>query len=373
MTLDTAPGAAGVLATTPLYDVHVALGAKMVPFAGYRMPVQYPTGATAEHVAVRENCGLFDVSHMGELVITGPDAIAFVDLVTSGNAERLVAGQAQYSTILNPSGTIVDDCLVYRFPQMAMLVVNASNRAKVLAHLYHYADRFDCAIDDASDRTALLALQGPRAQAVLAPLTPTDLETVRYYHFVETTVATIPVTLSRTGYTGEDGFELYLANEDAAPLWAALMADGTVTPAGLAARDSLRLEMGMPLYGHEIDDTTTPLDAGLGWVVDLAKPSFIGRDALLAQRAAGLTRKLVGFRAAERAIPRQHYPILIGDTQVSHVLSGAASPTLGVPIGTCYLPIPLATPGSALELEIRGKRVAASVVRPPFVPRRTRR
>jgi aminomethyltransferase len=388
MTLDTATGATGAgatgaLATTPLYDIHVALGAKIVPFAGYRMPVQYPTGATAEHVAVREGCGLFDVSHMGEIVVTGPEAVAFVDLVTSNNASRLSAGQAQYSTILTPAGTIVDDCLVYRFRDTAMrdtamrdtamLVVNASNRAGVLTHLYHYADRFDCAIDDASDRTALLALQGPRAQTVLAPLTPIDLDTVRYYHFVETTVATIPVVLSRTGYTGEDGFELYVASDDAAPLWAALIAGGGVTPAGLAARDSLRLEMGMPLYGHEIDGSTTPLEAGLGWVVDLAKPSFIGRDALLAQRAAGPSRKLVGFRAAERAVPRQHYPIFVGDTAVSQVLSGAVSPTLGVPIGTCYLPVPLATVDSALELDIRGKRVAASVVRLPFVPRRTRR
>lgn len=372
MTTDAVAHAAS-LATTPLYEIHVALGAKMVPFAGYRMPVQYPGGATAEHLAVRERCGLFDVSHMGEIVVVGREAIAFADFVTSNAVSRLTPGQVQYSTILNARGTIVDDCLVYRFAEHVMIVVNASNRARVLAHLHQYADRFDCTVDDASDRTALLALQGPRAQAVLAPLTPADLDALRYYHFVETTVAGVPAVLSRTGYTGEDGFELYIANDDAVRLWRALMADGTVTPAGLAARDSLRLEMGMPLYGHEIDDTTTPLDAGLGWVVDLAKPSFVGRDALVAQKAAGLTRRLVGFRAVERAVPRQQYPIYAADTLASHVLSGVVSPTLGVPIGTCYLPIPLAAPGSALELEIRGKRIAATVVRLPFVPRRTKR
>jgi aminomethyltransferase len=360
-------------ATTPLYDTHIALGAKMVPFAGYLMPLHYPGGTTAEHVAVRTRCGLFDVSHMGELVVRGAEALQFVDTVTTAAASRLEIGQVRYATILAANGTIVDDCLVYRRTGAVMLVVNASNRSAVLAHLYHYADRFDCTIDDDSDDTALLALQGPLAATVLAPHTATPLDALRYYHFVETTVAGVPALLSRTGYTGEDGFELYVAPDDAVMLWIALMSAGDVTPAGLAARDTLRLEMGMPLYGHELDATTTPLDAGLEWVIDFTKPSFIGREALLAQRAAGPLRRLVGFRANERAIPRPSYRIYADDMLVSQVCSGTMSPTLGVPIGTCYLPRTLAAPGTAIQVDVRGTRVSATVVRTPFVPRRTHR
>ena len=359
--------------TTPLYDTHVALGAKMVPFAGYLMPLHYPGGSTAEHIAVRTRVGLFDVSHMGELVVRGPDAAQFVDTVTTAAATRLDIGQVRYSTILAANGTIVDDCLVYRRTDAVMLVVNASNRAAVLAHLYHYADRFECTIDDDSDETALLALQGPLAATVLARHTRVALDTLRYYYFTEASVAGVPALISRTGYTGEDGFELYVPADDAVALWIALMSDGDVAPAGLAARDTLRLEMAMPLYGHELDATTTPLDAALDWVVDFKKPSFIGREALLAQRAAGPLRRLVGFRLDERAIPRPSYRVYADDTLVGQVCSGTMSPTLGVPIGTCYLPRVLATPGTAIQVDIRGTRVPATVVKTPFVPRHTLR
>jgi aminomethyltransferase len=377
MTTQTQTPHSTTLATTPLHDTHLALGAKMVPFAGYLMPLHYPGGTTLEHTAVRTRAGLFDVSHMGELVIRGREALQFVDTVTSAAATRLRVGQVRYAAILTGTGTIVDDCLVYRLGDAAaMLVVNASNRAAALEHLYHYADRFDCTIEDDSDHTALLALQGPRAVDILAKCTRTPLDTIRYYQFVESSVDGIPALISRTGYTGEDGFELYVASSDAVALWVTLMsaaAPGEVLPAGLGARDTLRLEMAMPLYGHEIDATTTPLDAGLEWIVDFNKPSFIGRDALLAQRAAGPVRRLVGFRADARSIPRPHYPIYADDTLVGQVCSGTMSPTLGVPIGTCYLPTALAAPGTSIQVDVRGTRVPATVVKTPFVPRHTLR
>jgi aminomethyltransferase len=372
MTTQTA--SASTPRTTPLYDTHVALGAKMVPFAGYLMPLHYPGGTTAEHTAVRTRAGLFDVSHMGELIVRGPEALQFVDTVTSTTASRMAIGQVRYAAILTGNGTIVDDCLVYRRADAVMLVVNASNRAAALAHLYHYADRFDCTIDDESDEMALLALQGPRAAGILARHVHVPLDTIRYYQFTEAVVAGVSALVSRTGYTGEDGFELYVPAGDAATVWLALMSAGDVTPAGLGARDTLRLEMAMPLYGQEIDATTTPLDAGLEWIVDFTKPSFIGREALLAQRATGPLRRLVGFcTASARAIPRPTYRIYADDTLVGQVCSGTMSPTLGVPIGTCYLPRALAAPGTPIQVDVRGTRVPATVVKTPFVPRHTLR
>jgi aminomethyltransferase len=382
---DTAPATADTLRRTPLTDLHIALGAKMVPFAGYLMPVQYPGGITSEHTAVRERCGLFDVSHMGEFEIRGPDAVAFAAYATSNDVRALAVGQVQYSTILNARGTIEDDCLVYRFADRVMLVVNASNRDKDWRVLQAAREaprsgdpssptrRFDCTLTDVSDAIALLALQGPDAQRILQLLTETDLDAIRYYWFVDAVVAGVPVVLSRTGYTGEDGFELYGATDHAAALWRALTQSGEVTPAGLGARDTLRLEMGMALYGHEIDDTTTPLEANLGWVVKLQKDDFIGRDALVAQKAAGLRRRLVGFTTTERAFPRQGYPVYHAGVTSGLVSSGTVSPTLGMAIGTCYLPKDAATPGTAMEIEVRGKRIAASVVRLPFYTRGTHR
>jgi len=352
---------------TPLHDEHVALGAKMVPFAGFEMPVQYPSGITAEHKAVREGAGLFDVSHMGEFIIRGPDAIAFVNFVTTNDVSTLAVGQAHYSTILNERGTIVDDCLVYRFEDHLMMVVNASNKAKDLAHISQYRMPFECTIQDVSDRIALIALQGPRAQDVLARHTRVDLDAIEYYHFVVGTVAGVDdVVVSRTGYTGEDGFELYLDASHAARVWRALLADGDVTPAGLGARDTLRLEMGMALYGNDIDDTTTPYEAGLGWLVKLRKGDFVGKAALESQKAAGVPRKLVGFTCQDRAFPRHGYPVYHADAQSGEVRSGTMSPSLGIPIGTAYLPFDAAKEGTAFEIEIRGKRVPAVVQKMPF-------
>ncbi|MFL5577316.1 MAG: glycine cleavage system aminomethyltransferase GcvT [Gemmatimonadaceae bacterium] len=355
------------LRRTPFHEIHAALGAKLVPFAGYEMPVQYPTGITAEHKAVRERAGLFDVSHMGEFVVRGPGAVDFVNYVTTNDVAALAVGQVHYSTILNERGTIEDDCLVYRYADRVMVVVNASNREKDLAHVSRELGRFDATIEDVSDDVALLALQGPQAKDVLQPLTDVDLSAIKYYHFAEGTVAGIPnVLVSRTGYTGEDGFELYFDGGEGERMWRALTADPRVTPAGLGARDSLRLEMGMALYGNDIDDTTTPLEANLGWLVKMKKGDFVGRDALERQKAQGLTRKLVGFTTEERSFPRQGYPVFVGGAPSGAVRSGTVSPSLNVPIGTAYLPADAAKEGTPFEIEIRGKRIAATVVKPPF-------
>ncbi len=352
---------------TPLHEIHVALGAKMVPFAGFDMPVQYPAGITAEHKSVRESVGLFDVSHMGEFMIRGPQAIDFANFVTTNDVAALSVGQAQYSTILNERGTIVDDCLVYRFPDHLMMVVNASNKDKDLAHISSCLDRFDCSVEDVSDSIALLALQGPKAQEVMARFTSVNLDDIAYYHFTIATVAGVPdVILSRTGYTGEDGFELYFDATRAVELWGALMGDGSVVPAGLGARDTLRLEMGMALYGNDIDDTTTPYEAGLGWLVKLGKGPFVGKEALERQKASGIPRKLVGFTMPDRAFPRHGYAVSCNGVASGEVRSGTMSPSLGIAIGTAYLPLAAAREGTEFEVEIRGKRLPAVVQKVPF-------
>lgn len=352
---------------TPLHDLHLLLGAKMVPFAGFEMPVQYPSGITAEHKSVREGVALFDVSHMGEFLVTGRQAIDFVNYVTTNDVAALSVGQAHYSTILNETGTIVDDCLVYRFPDHLMMVVNASNKDKDLAHISEYRGRFDCGIEDVSDRIALLALQGPRAQGVMQRFTDVKLDDIAYYHFQLATVAGVPdVILSRTGYTGEDGFELYFDASRAAEIWNALMSDGSVVPAGLGSRDTLRLEMGMALYGNDIDDTTTPYEAGLGWLVKLKKGDFVGKAALEKQKAAGIPRKLIGFTMPDRAFPRHGYPVFYAGAQSGEVRSGTMSPSLGIAIGTAYLPLDAAGEGTEFEIEIRGKRLPAVVQKMPF-------
>ncbi len=352
---------------TPLHEIHVALGAKMVSFAGFDMPVQYPAGITAEHKSVRESVGLFDVSHMGEFMIRGSQAIDFANFVTTNDVAALSVGQAQYSTILNERGTIVDDCLVYRFPDHLMMVVNASNKDKDLAHISSCLDRFDCSVEDVSDSIALLALQGPKAQEVMARFTSVNLDDIAYYHFMIATVAGVPdVILSRTGYTGEDGFELYFDATRAVELWNALMGDGSVVPAGLGARDTLRLEMGMALYGNDIDDATTPYEAGLGWLVKLGKGPFVGKEALERQKASGLPRKLVGFTMPDRAFPRHGYAVYCNGDASGEVRSGTMSPSLGIAIGTAYLPLAVAREGTEFEVEIRGKRLPAVVQKMPF-------
>lgn len=355
------------LKRTPLTDTHAALGAKLVPFAGYVMPIQYPTGITTEHRAVRENCGLFDVSHMGEFIVRGAGSVDFVNYVTTNDVAALAIGQAHYSTILNERGTIEDDCLVYRSDDQIMVVVNASNAAKDFAHISSEISRFDCTLEDVSDATALLALQGPNAAKILQRFTDVDLATIDYYHFAWGTVAGIPgIIISRTGYTGEDGFELYFPNENAVAVWSALTHNGDVLPTGLGCRDSLRLEMGMALYGNDIDDTTTPLEANLGWLVKLKKGDFVGRDALVRQKEDGVPRKLVGFTMEERSFPRHGYSVFVNGEASGEVRSGTVSPTLNIPIGTAYVPSAASAPGSELEIDIRGKRVVATVQKMPF-------
>ncbi|CAN5164453.1 glycine cleavage system aminomethyltransferase GcvT [soil metagenome] len=373
--LDTPPTAEPPqqLGYTPFHAIHVELGAKMVPFAGSHMPVQYPTGITAEHKAVRTGCGLFDVSHMGEFVVRGPGAVDFVNRVTTNDVAALEVGQAHYSMILNDRGTIEDDCLVYRAADMVMIVVNASNRQKDLTRIHRYEDDYNMRLDDMSDEMALLALQGPRAEEVLQPLTDLDLTTVGYYRFAVATVAGIEdVIVSRTGYTGEDGFELYFDATEGEPMWRALTASGSVTPCGLGARDTLRLEAGLTLYGNDIDDTVTPLEAGLGWVVKLKKGEFVGREALVRQKDIGVPRRLVGFTTKERVIPRYGMPVFSKGEKVSEVCSGTMSPTLGIPIGTTYLPTDRAKEGTRFEFEVRGRSAAATVTTLPFYKREGR-
>ena len=363
------------LKRTPLHDIHVALGAKMVPFAGFEMPVTYPTGINSEHRAVREDVGVFDVSHMGEFEITGPDRNAFVQRVTCNDVGSLKAGQAQYSGILTKEGTFVDDCLVYRFDDKLMMVVNASNIQKDWDHILDQKGGANVRLRDISDETALLAVQGPKAEALIGQLTSLGVAMIPYYHFAQGKVAGVQCFVSRTGYTGEDGFELYCRASDAETLWHALVGAGRAEPVGLGARDTLRLEAGLPLYGNDIDDTTTPYEAGLNFIVKLEKGApFTGLEALKRQKLEGLRRRLIGFRVTEpKAIARQGYPVLLDGTQVDIVRSGTLTPTVNAAIGTTYVPADRARAGTKIEIDIRGKRVEAETVKMPFVPHRIKK
>ncbi len=354
---------------TPLYEEHVRLGAKLVPFGGFAMPVQYPTGIRAEHEAVRTAAGLFDVSHMGEFEVKGPGALELVSRITTNDPERLSVGQAQYSAMCLEDGGIVDDLVVYRMGEERFrLVVNAANITGDWAHLSRQAGDADAEIRDRSDEIALLALQGPRATEILQPLASEPLDPIGFYHYVEGTVGEVPAVISRTGYTGEDGFELYLAAGDAVVTWRRLLEageDAGLVPAGLGARDTLRLEMGYALYGNDIDRKTTPLEAGLGWLVKLDKGPFIGREALRRQKEEGLVRRLRGFRLTERGFPRAGYPVRFHGGDAGPVRSGTVSPTLGYGIGTAYLPIE-AQPGDEIAVVIRGEEVPGRVEAMPF-------
>jgi aminomethyltransferase len=359
------------LRRSPLNEIHVEAGARLVPFAGWTMPVQY-AGVIEEHRAVRERAGLFDVSHMGELRVRGAGAEGFLQRVTPNDVSKLTPGRAHYSGLLTEQGTYVDDLLVYRLAEEDFLVVvNAANTEKDLAWL---AERQveGATVEDESDRWALLALQGPRAEAILSRLTELDLAAIRYYRFAEGEVAGRSMIVSRTGYTGEDGFELYVPPEAAPDLWRSLMAAGAdqgLQPAGLGARDTLRMEAGMALYGHEIDDTTTPLEAGLRWVVKMDKGDFVGRAALERQEQAGLERRLVGIEVAERGIARQGYPVWSGERRVGEMTSGTWSPTFEKALGMAYVPVELAEPGTPVDIEIRQRRVGARVAEIPFYRR----
>jgi aminomethyltransferase len=356
------------LQRTPFYEQHVALGAKIVPFAGFEMPVQYPTGITREHEIVRTAVGVFDVSHMGEFEITGPDRNAFVNRVTCNDVAALEPGEAQYSAILTDAGTFVDDCLVYRFDDKLMMVVNASNVAKDWEHILARKGGVNVRLKDISSDVALLAVQGPRSEALLQSLTDTDLSRIKYYHFEVGSVAGVECFISRTGYTGEDGFELYFRPRNGEAVWTALVGEGRAAPIGLGARDSLRLEVGYPLYGNDIDDTTNPYEARLGWIVKLGKGApFSGKAPLQKVKQKGVTRKLVGFVPAEKGIiPRHGMEVFLQGRPVDVVRSGGYSPTLKQPIGTTYLPTHSVEPGTTFEIEVRGKRVPARVVKLPF-------
>ncbi|HEX8670290.1 MAG TPA: glycine cleavage system aminomethyltransferase GcvT [Longimicrobium sp.] len=361
--------AEATLHRTPLYAEHVALNAKIVPFAGYEMPVQYPAGITAEHQAVRNAAGLFDVSHMGEFIVRGERALEFVQHVTTNDASKIEVGQAQYSTLCNDNGFLLDDLLVYRFPDHYMLVVNGSNREKDWAWVSRFAGDFGVELEDRTDDIALLALQGPRAQAILARLTDHDLDSIRYYRFAEGTVDGIPMIISRTGYTGEDGFELYVGADDAPGLWSRLLEVGKedgLLPTGLGCRDSLRLEMGYALYGNDLDEARTPLEAGLAWVTKLDKGDFVGRDALRRQKEEGVKVRLAGFKLRERGFPRHGYPVEFNGERTGEVTSGTMSPTLGYGVGLAYVPVAAAKPGTEIGIVIRDRAVPAEVMRPPF-------
>lgn len=358
---------------TPLLSRHVALGARMIDFAGWRMPVQY-TSILEEHRAVRERAGLFDLSHMGELFVDGPDAAAALASAIVTDPASLEVGRAHYSMICLPDGGVIDDLIVYRLADDQFLVVaNASNAAVVSDALAERLDGSRSILDDRSLATALVAVQGPAARGILGPLTDVRLADLRYYAIAEGTVAGIQALVARTGYTGEEGFEIFVDGAAAGELWDVLLATGApagLVPVGLGARDTLRLEAGMPLYGNELDRATTPFEARLGRVVKLARAGdFVGRDALARAAAAGPRRLLVGLVVRGRGIARHGYPVWAGDRRTGIVTSGTQSPTLGLPIAMAYVAPGDAVVGTMLEVEIRGARAAAEVVPLPFYSR----
>ena len=359
---------------TPFHEFHRAAGAKLVDFAGFEMPVRY-TGDVREHQAVRTAAGLFDISHMGEFEVRGADAAAWLDRMVTNQVGALAVGQALYSPMCRPDGGIVDDLLVYRYDDHFMLVVNASNMAKDFAWLAEHTPA-GVTLEDRSDGTALLAVQGPRSTEILRGHVPDEALELGYYRFTTGTLFGAPATISRTGYTGEDGFELYFDPRHAGAVWDGLFAAGKphgLELVGLGARDTLRLEMGYMLYGNDIDDTTTPLEAGLGWTVKLAKGDFHGRDVLAKQKAEGLARRLVGFQLEGRRVPRHGMRILSGPRAVGVVTSGTFSPSLERPIGMGYVETALAGNGTAVEIEAGSTTLVARVTARPFYTRGTHR
>ncbi len=361
------------LRRTSLYGVHTGAGARIVEFGGWEMPVQY-SGIVDEHRAVRSTAGLFDVSHMGEVEISGSGALESVQRVITNDAARLAVGQGLYSPMCTPVGGIVDDVTVFRLAEQRYLfVVNAATTAKDFAWIREHAR--DARAADRSSDYALLALQGPKAQTILQRLTRADLPLLRFFHIAEgLDVGGIRCLISRTGYTGEDGFEIAPPWDEAPRVWNALMDAGRpdgLVPVGLGARDTLRLEAGIMLYGNDIDEGTSPLEAPLGWTVKLDKGEFVGREALSAQKERGVERKLIGFEMTDRVIPRHGYPLHTGDRRVGHVTSGTFGPWVNKSIGMGYVARPYALPGTAIEVEVRGKHARATVVKLPFYRRTT--
>ncbi len=359
------------LRRTALYDEHVKLSGRIVPFAGWELPVQYDNlGPTVEHNAVRSAAGLFDIDHMGQVDVQGPDALAFLQHVQVGDMSDLPVQGARYSLMCYADGGVVDDIFVYRLAEERWwVVINASNRAKDVAWMQAHATGFDITLDDISDATYMLALQGPNAQAILQRLTPADLDAMPFHSCLETEVAGIPTLLGATGYTGEYGYELFFPVEQAVAMWNTLLAEGNadgLLPCGLAARNSLRFEPCLPLYGHEIEQDIDPVSARLSWAISFSKGDFVGRDALLKLKLEGTSHLLVGFEMVDKAVPRGGYAVAVDGVPVGEVTTGMKSPTTGRFVGLAYVPAARAKLGSEIDIVIRDQPKRAVVVRRPF-------
>lgn len=355
---------------TPLHEQHERAGARIVPFAGYLMPIQY-AGIIEEHQAVRQAMGMFDLSHMGEFTVTGKDALAAIDSLMTNDVSGLDASQIRYTPMCYPDGGIVDDLLVYRFADQLMLVVNAANISTDLAWIRDNVSP-DISVEDVSDETALIAVQGPNSAAFLQRFTDAELAHIDYYHFSTDQFAGVQAVISRTGYTGEDGFELYLKSNEAPAVWQELLEAGMpdgLKPVGLGARDTLRLEAGYMLYGNDIDATTSPLEAGLNWTVKFGDSNFVGREALERQKAEGVRRRLMAFEMLDRSIPRAHFSLFRGEQQIGEATSGTYSPTFGRGIGLGYVQVDAARPGTEINIDIRAQPHPAKLVRKPIYKR----
>lgn len=361
------------LRKTALNEAHRRAGGKMIDFGGWDMPIQYPAGTLEEHLRVRTAAGLFDVSHMGEIEVSGPEALALLQSLTPNDAALLADGQIQYSVLTTPSGTFVDDILIHRFgPDRFFLCVNASNSDKDFAWICDHRAKFDVEVKNCSANYTQIALQGPKSLEILQPMADVDLSAIKYYWFTNGLIDGVPAIIARTGYTGEDGFELYFDPDESERIWEKILEAGKpsgLLPCGLAARNTLRLEAKMALYGNDIDDTTTVLEADLGRICKFNKGDFIGRDHLLAQKQSGLTRKLVGFEMIDKGIARDHYPILVEGREAGIVTSGSPAPFLKKNIGLAYLPIESTGIGTHFEIDVRGRKLAAQVVKTPFYQR----
>ena len=364
------------LKKTPLNEVHRALGGKMVDFGGWDMPVQYPAGVITEHLRTRTVAGLFDVSHMGEIHVDGTDAIAFVNSITTNDVTKLVDGQAHYSALTNENGGVIDDLLVYRFGEdELLLVVNAGTQDKDWDWISSKRGDFDVDLNHASNDYCQIAIQGPKALEILQKLTETNLSVIKYYHFETGQVDGVDSIISRTGYTGEDGFEVYAPSESAEQLWNKMLetgnfgAEGGILPAGLAARNTLRLESAMSLYDHELSDEISPLEAGLGWICKINKGDFVGRDKLVKLKEEGLKRKLVGFEMVDKGIGRDGFDVYINDNKVGNVTSGSPAPFLKKNIGLAFVPVEFANIGQEIKIDVRGKHLTAVIVPTPFYKR----
>lgn len=356
---------------TALHDWHVSHGGRMVDFAGWHMPIQYTT-IVEEHHVVRQKAGLFDISHMGRIWFTGPGALPLLDKLLTNDVSRMKVGQVRYSLICREDGGILDDVLIYRFEDRYLLVVNGANRDKIIAWIDHHKGDAEVVVDDSTMRTTMIALQGPEAQALLQPAVTSRLSDLKYYQAVETQAFGVPAVISRTGYTGEDGFELIVDNEHGTAIWQELIDSGRgvgLLPCGLGCRDTLRLEAAMPLYGHEMDESINPLVAGLSFGVKLEKPNFIGKTAIVQAAGTGKLPHRIGFKAEGKRIPRQGAELYDGDKKLGEVTSGTFSPTLQLAIGMGYVPEEYDVPGKVIEVDLRGKREPLTIVALPFYKR----